>query len=99
MLAHFISKNNFVSLHCFLNRHESELLCSIWRTSGKSHEDQTVQFSPFGDYRLQQCEEEALDIWLRLYHLLFPPSVVLKERSVSSSLETEARLEVTTEPC
>ncbi len=56
-----------------------------------------MQFALFGGQ--QQCEEEVLDIWQRLYHLLFPPSVVLKERSVGSRLEIEARLEVTTEPC
>lgn len=26
--------------------------------------------------RQQQCKEEASDIWLRLYRLLFPPTVV-----------------------
>jgi len=95
MLAHFISKNNLVSLHCFLNRHKANFYAAFGKPQQNPVRTSWCSFLLLE--RLQQCEEEALDIWL--YHLLFPPSVVLKERSVTSRLETEARLEVTTEPC
>lgn len=93
-----LSKNNFVSILKTMRR----------RKASPPHSENLSEIPGVPDGALflllegQQHEEEesvALDIWLRPYHLLFPPSVVPKQRSVGSRLETEARLKVTTEPC